>query len=111
MASELYEVVVKDPVLREVFRELGRHMSLGKPADTSKAGNFDARYLSIPFTAANTEHRVSHGLSRIPVAWIQVGDFTVGSTTGLRLEATNIPTSTYLYLKCNEVKTVKILIW
>jgi len=111
IGNELYEVIVKDPALKEVFRELGRRQSVGAVRADTKAGNFDAKHLEITFATANVEKKIAHGLSRKPVGMLQVSDLLVGNPIGLRIEPTKDPTILYIYLKCDEARTVQLLIW
>ena len=111
MGTELYETVVKDPAMKEVFRELGRRQSIGAVVSDTKAGNFDAKHISVTFKTANTQHKITHGLSRTPVGMMQIGNLEVGTAIGLRIEVTKAPNTLYMYLKCDEAKTVQLLIW
>lgn len=112
MANELYEVLVKDPALREVFRELGRRMSLGHPTSGLKAGNFDAKYLTVAFTVADTEHEILHALGRTPVGLMLVANVQApAGALGVRVEPTKAATDRSLFLKASEATTLTFLIW
>lgn len=111
MAQPIWELIVKDPALKEAFRELGERMSLGLPEDGRKAGNFDARYIVVTFSVANTEHRITHGLGRPPVALLPVLRVSTGKAVGPRIEVTREADSKYLYLKSSEAATLTFLIW
>ncbi len=111
MAVELYEVVVKDPPLKDVFREFGRRITLGKVAGNAKAGNFDAKYIKVTFSVANVQHQIEHGLSRVPIGMIQVSDLSLTNVVGLRIETTKAPDSRFMYLKADEARPVFLLIW
>ena len=111
MAQPLYEVIVKDSNLLDVFRELGLRMSFGLVVNNTKAMNFDAKFITVTFTVVNTQHRVRHGLARVPQGGFVVMDFVKGSVSGVRVEATASADSTFLYLKCAEAVPVTFLVW
>lgn len=111
-AAELYELIVKDPVIKTVFRELGQRLGFGNVINGRKAGNFSAVYVKAVFQAANTEHRIAHSLGRKPIGAMLVSDLEPGTSLGgFVIEATKEPTDTYLFLKSSQAGTVILLIW
>lgn len=111
-ASELYEVLVKDPVSKIVFRELGQRLGLGHVQQGVKAGNFNAVYIKFRFQVPNVEHRVVHGLGRVPTGAVLASDLLTGTTLGgVQITSTRDADDTYLYLQSDKVATVVLLIW
>lgn len=111
-AAELYELIIKDPVAKTVFRELGQRLGFGNVISGRKAGNFSAVYVKAVFQVPNVEHRVTHSLGRKPVGAMLVSDLEPGTTIGgIAIEATKEPTDTYLFLKSDKAGTVVLLIW
>jgi hypothetical protein len=110
-AAELYEVVVKEPMLKEVFRELGRRLGLGQVLDGSKAGNFDGKFIKVTFTSINVEHQVLHGLNRIPIGMIQVSDLQSGSTFGIQVTQTQAADINKIYIKTTVIAPIMFFIW
>jgi hypothetical protein len=112
-AHELYELIIKDPTVKQVFRELGERLGFGLVLNGRKAGNFNALYVKLRFEAANIEHRVAHQLGRQPQGAMLVSDLVPGTTLGgVMIEATKPPDDRYLYLKSNTAPvTVALLVW
>jgi len=111
-ASELYELIVKDPVLKTVFREIAENLAFGVVLNGRKAGNLNAIYVKFRLEAPDVEHRVAHQLGRKPQGAILVSDLEPGTLLGgIKLEATRPPDERYLYLKGDTVGVVALLIW
>ncbi len=111
-ASKLYELVIKDPVVKQVFRELGERLGLGVVLNGRKAGNFNAIYVKFNIQAPNVEHRITHNLGRKPNGAILVTDLAPGTQLGgAIIEATKQPDDQYLYLKANQTGTFALMIW
>ncbi len=69
--------------------------------------NISCKVVSVVFTAASVESRIEHGLGRVPVGYIQIGQSAVltvfnGATT---------TTNQNIYLQSSAAGTVKLLIW
>jgi hypothetical protein len=111
MARDIFELYEKDPVRKEIFREIFRHIYFGQVSNGLKAGNFDAIYVKATFASPNVEVAIPHGLVRIPTGMMQIGDFSLTTTSGIQLTATKIPTSTTIYLKSAVAGTVTLLLW
>lgn len=86
-------------------------MTLGRVVDGEKTTNFDGKFILVNFTVVNAEHRVTHGLSRVPNGGIQVTDFLKGNAFGIRIESTQDATDKLLFLKSAEAKPALLFIW
>lgn len=111
-ASELYELIIKDPVAKTVFRELGQRLGFGVVKNGGKAGNFSAIYVKLSFQVANTEHRVAHNLGRTPVGMMLVNDLQPGTTIGgMTIQPTKPPDDKYIYLQSDTPGTIVVMLW
>ncbi|MEM4297336.1 MAG: hypothetical protein QW815_03085 [Nitrososphaerota archaeon] len=111
-ASELYEIIIKDPVAKTVFRELGQRLGLGVVRNGGKAGNFNAIYTKINFQVPGVEHKIPHMLGRTPVGTLPVSDMQPGTVLGgVKIEATRPPDDKYLYLRSDTATTIILMIW
>lgn len=111
-ASELYELIVKDPVAKTVFRELGQRLGFGNVRNGGKAGNFNAIYVKFNFQVAGVEHQIPHNLGRTPVGMMLVSDLQPGTTIGgVVIQATKPPDDKYVYLQSDTPSTVIIMLW
>lgn len=71
------------------------------------ATNFNAKLVSVPFGAANTDTAVIHGLSRVPTAYV-----INGTTAAMSIYDGLTPsTSSVIYLRSSAPGTARILIY
>lgn len=73
----------------------------------SLSDNFDAQFISVQFSAINTQVEVGHTLGRIPQGYIVVG--LSAALTVYDGNATN--TSAVLYLKSSAVGTARLFVF
>jgi len=69
--------------------------------------NFNCTLISVPFTAANTQQAILHGLGRVPVGYIK----TRASANMEVFDGTSGNTSNVLYLQASAPGTVGLLIY
>ncbi|MEM4217069.1 MAG: hypothetical protein QXZ09_03515 [Candidatus Methanomethylicaceae archaeon] len=111
-ASELYELIIKDPVAKTVFREIGQRLGFGKVRNGGKAGNFNAIYAEVTFQAAGVEHRIAHNLGRTPVGMMLVSDLKPGTIIGgMVIQPTRPPDDKYIYLQSDIPGTTTVMLW
>lgn len=73
----------------------------------SFADNFNAKLLTVTFSAANTDVASIHGLGRVPS-----GYFLVGSTAAMSIyDGASANTSSLLYLRSNATGTARLVVF
>ena len=71
------------------------------------ATNFNAKALSVNFSAANTDVAVAHGLGRVVVGYVQTG----ASAAMSLYDGSKASTSSTLYLRSSATGTARILVY
>lgn len=73
----------------------------------SLSDNFDAKILTITFTAANTDLATVHGLGRVPTSYIQIGQTAAMSI----YDGASANTSSLIYLRSDAAGTVRLVVF
>jgi hypothetical protein len=69
--------------------------------------NFNAKTLTISFSAANTDVATIHGLGRVPTGYIVIGSSAATSV----YDGASANTASLLYLRASAATTVKVLVF
>lgn len=96
-------------ILFSIVNALNGKLTLGDGAQSSKAGNIDAQWITVLTPAvADTEFAVDHGLGRLAVGAVI---FTSDKAATIYVSSTGSWTSSRLYLKCNVASaTLRLLV-
>jgi len=68
--------------------------------------NISGKVVSVNFTVANSDVRIDHGLDRIPIGYVQIGQ-SVATTV---YDGTTSTTKNNIFLRSSAIGTVKLLI-
>lgn len=69
--------------------------------------NFNAKTLTVSFTAANTDVAIIHGLGRVPQGYIQVGQNAATSV----YDGASANTAQLLYLRASATANVRLVVY
>lgn len=69
--------------------------------------NFNASTVAVPFSTANTDTAVLHGLGRVPVGYIVIGQNAAMSV----YDGASANTTSLLYLRSSAVGTARLLVY
>lgn len=85
-------------ILEQIVQAINGKLSFGD--------NFDAKLLTVTFSAANTDVATIHGLGRVPAYYIVLGS---SAATNI-YDGSSANTSSLLYLRASATGTVRVMV-